>query len=344
MAGSARIGDTLLPLQSVREAAQRIASHVDVTPVITMQPSGLRLKAESLHPTGAFKLRGAFNAILSLTEAERRRGVVAHSSGNHAQAVAYAAHRLGVKAAVVMPAGAARNKLEATGRWGAEIHLVDAAGVGRAGKCAELAQIHGYAVIEPYDSLAIMAGTGTIGLELLRQCPEMRYVTVPVSGGGLIGGLAAALVQSAPSIKVIGVEPELAADAQASLRAGEIVPIAPELTQRTIADGLRVSQLGRAPFAQIRAFVHDITTVTEDEIADAMRRIAREARLIAEPSGAVAAAGAFKLGLAPRETVAILSGGNVDQEAYVAILAGEPEAKPPEGVPDRLGGQRPPPI
>jgi threonine dehydratase len=320
MAAIALTDDACLPLAAVRDAAARIAPYVEVTPIVTMQPSGLRLKAESLHPTGAFKIRGAFNSILSLTDEQRRRGVVAHSSGNHAQAVAYVAHRLGIRAAVVMPENAARNKLEATRRWGAAIHLVDAAGIGRAGKCAELANAHGFTIIEPYDSFATMAGTGTIGLELLQQCPGLRYVTVPVSGGGLIGGLAAALAQSDPAIRIIGVEPELAADAYASFRARQIMRVEPELTQRTMADGLRVPQLGKAPFAQIRAFVHDIVTVVEDEIAETMRRIAGEARLIAEPSGAVAAAGAFKLGLEPGETVAILSGGNVDPEAYIAIL------------------------
>ncbi|HEY1614990.1 MAG TPA: threonine/serine dehydratase [Rhizomicrobium sp.] len=318
---SVRQNNERLSLETVREAALRIAPFVGPTPLVTMQPSGLRLKAESLHPVGAFKLRGAFNAILSLTDDERRRGIVAHSSGNHAQAVAYAAHRLLIKAAVVMPAGAPRSKLDATRRWGAEVHLVDFAGRDRASRCAELAATHGYAVIEPYNSLSIMAGTGTIGLELLAQCENLQVVTVPVSGGGLIGGIAAALVQSDPSIRVIGVEPELAADAQASFRAGHIQRVEPELTQRTMADGLRVPQVGELPFAQIRAFVHDIVTVSEDAIADAMRRIACEARLVAEPSGAVAAAGAIALGLDPHTTVAILSGGNVDLEAYAAILA-----------------------
>jgi threonine dehydratase len=310
-----------LTLDAIRAAAARIAPYVAQTPIVAMSPSGLRLKAESLHPIGAFKLRGAFNAILSLSDEQRHRGVVAHSSGNHAQAAAYAAHALGIKAAVVMPENASRVKLEATRAWGAEIHLVDAAGLRRAEKCAELAQAHGYSAIEPFDSLAIMAGTGTIGLEILAQCPDVRYVTVPVSGGGLLGGVAAALALSDPRVRIIGVEPELAADAFESFRAGHIVRVAPELAQRTMADGLRVPQLGRHPFAHIRAFVHNIVTVSEAAIADAMRRIAREARLVAEPSGAVALAGALMLGLEPAQTVAVLSGGNVDPELYGAIIA-----------------------
>jgi threonine dehydratase len=312
----------LLSLDAIRRAARRIAPYVTQTPIVAMTPTGLRLKAESLHPVGAFKLRGAFNAILSLTDEERRNGVVAHSSGNHAQAVAYAAHVLGIKAVVVMPGAVSRTKLEATRHWGAEIHLVDPAGRERAEKCAALAREHGYAAIEPFDSLAIMAGTGTIGLEILEQCPQVRIVTVPVSGGGLIGGIAASLAQSGRDVRVIGVEPAFAADAQESFRSGSIVRIDPEQTMRTMADGLRVPQLGALPFAQIRSFVHDMVTVSEDEIAEAMRRIAREARLVAEPSGAVAAAGALSLDLDPKTTVAILSGGNLDLDHYAAILTG----------------------
>jgi threonine dehydratase len=311
----------LLSLDAIHAASARIARYVHATPTIAMTPTGLRLKAESLHPSGAFKLRGAFNAILSLSVEEKRRGVVAHSSGNHAQAVAYAAHVLGIKAAVVVPGSISRTKLEATERWGAEVHLVDPAGKERAKTCAMLARAHGYAIIEPYNSLAIMAGTGTIGLEIVAQCPAVKHVTVPVSGGGLIGGVAAAIKQSNPDIRVIGVEPEVAADAHESFRTGRIARIEPELTMRTMADGLRVPQLGELPFAQIRAFVSDIVTVSEGQIADAMRRIAREARLIAEPSGAVAIAGALSVGLDPEMTVAVLSGGNVDPDRYAEILA-----------------------
>lgn len=314
-------GEPLLALEAIRAAQARIRPYVGDTPLVRMTPTGLSLKAESLHPVGAFKLRGAFNALLSLGEEERRRGVIAHSSGNHAQAVAYAAQALGIKAVVVMPGSVSQTKLAATRHWGAEIHLVDPAGRERAETCERLAREHGYAIIEPYNSLAIMAGTGTIGLEILAQCPEVRFVAVPVSGGGLIGGVSAALVQSRPDIHVIGVEPEFAADARESFRAGRIVRIDPELTMRTMADGLRVPQLGARPFAHIRAFVHDIVTVSEDQIAAAMRRIAREARLVAEPSGAVAAAGALALGLDPGATVAILSGGNMDLDRYAAILA-----------------------
>lgn len=309
----------LITLEAVRAAAARIAPYVGETPIVSMTPTGIGLKAESLHPIGAFKIRGAFNALLTLSEDDRRRGVVAHSSGNHAQAVAYAARKLGVFCAVVMPDNVSSVKLEATRSWGAEIHLVPAAK--RVETCEAIARERNLAIIEPFDSFAIMAGTGTIGLEILKQRPDVRFVTVPVSGGGLIGGLAAALAQSAPGIRVIGVEPELANDAQMSFREKRIMKLSAEETARTIADGLRVPQLGRLPWANIQAFVHDIVTVPEDQIKEAMKRIAAEARLIAEPSGATALAGALALGLEPAKTVAIVSGGNVEPALYAAILA-----------------------
>lgn len=312
----------VVSLDAIRGAAARIAPFVNATPLVRMTPSGLSLKAESLHPIGAFKIRGAFNALLTLSEEERRRGVVAHSSGNHAQAVAYAAKILGIRATVVMPETSSRLKMDATKRWGAELVLCSPFGNARADVTAEIAREHGYVVIEPYDSAAIMAGTGTIGLEILARKPDVKFVFVPVSGGGLIGGLSAAIVQSDPAIRVIGVEPELADDAAQSFKAKRIVRVPPEDTIRTIADGLRVSQLGRLPWINIQAFVHDIVTVPEDAIRAATRLIAIEAKLVAEPSGAVALAGALAAGVDCDYTVAILSGGNVDLGSYADILAG----------------------
>jgi threonine dehydratase len=312
----------LVTFAEIRAAAERIAPYIFHTPLVPMVPSGLALKAEILQPVGAFKIRGAFNAVLSLTEEERARGVIAHSSGNHAQAVAYAARRLGVKAVIVMPDNAPAVKLEATRRWGAEIHLVDFMGDARAQACAALAQEHGYVLVPPFDLPAIIAGTGTIGLEILAQKPDIESIYVPVSGGGLISGIAAAVKHSNPAIRIVGVEPEFANDAQQSFRAGHIVSVPPEQTVRTAADGLRVSQLGRLPWAHIQAWVEDIVTVSEAQIDEAMRRIATEARLIAEPSGAAAPAGALMSSTNPDKTVAILSGGNVDPTRYATILSG----------------------
>jgi threonine dehydratase len=312
----------LVSLDEVRAAAARIGPYIFHTPIVTMVPSGLKLKAESLQPVGAFKIRGAFNAILSLSNEERRRGVIAHSSGNHAQAVAYAANKLGVKAVIVIPNNAPAVKIEATRSWGAEIHLVDFMGNARTEVCAALAHNHGYLLVPPYESTRIVAGTGTIGLEILQQQPDVESVYVPVSGGGLIAGIATAIKQSKPAIRVIGVEPEFANDAQRSFRAGRIVRIPPEETVRTIADGLRVSQLGEIPWAHVQAYVDDIVTVSEEQIGNAMRRIAKEARLVAEPSGAVAAAGARASDARPETTVAVVSGGNVEPALYASILAG----------------------
>jgi threonine dehydratase len=284
----------------------------------------LYIKAESLQPTGAFKLRGAYNKISSLSPEERRRGVVAHSSGNHAQAVAYAARSLGVRAVIVMPRGASRVKLDATAAFGGEIVLVGDDSAERVSRAEELAAEHGYVPVPPYDDETLIAGQGTVGLEILDDLPEVEAVLVPVSGGGLISGVAAALKLSRPDIRVIGVEPELAADARASLRSGELVELSAEQVARTIADGLRVRKLGDAPFEHVRAFVDDIITVSEDEIVAAMRRLALRVRLVAEPSGAVPfAAYLFHQDELPptRLNVAVLSGGNVEPHLLASVLA-----------------------
>jgi threonine dehydratase len=306
--------------QAFREAAARIAPHVRVTPLVQMSGCNLWLKPESLHPVGAFKLRGAFNMLLSLTPEEKARGVIAHSSGNHAQAVAYAASKLGVKAVVVMPSNAPQAKVEGTRRWGAEIVTVGPASRERAAKAQELSQKHGYTQVPPFDSLHIIAGTATIALEILTQHPDVQVIAAPVSGGGLLAGVALATKSLRPDVKVIGVEPELAGDAAASLRAGSIVEFSAEEVGRTMADGLRVQRLGEKTWPIIQACVDDIVTVTEDQIRAAMRQIAEEAHLIAEPSGAVAIAGALKIGTTPHRTVAILSGGNVSLDAFAGII------------------------
>jgi threonine dehydratase len=311
----------LITLADIAAARERIAAHVPLTPIVAMNPSGLRVKAESLQPIGAFKLRGAFNALLTLSDEQRAAGVVAHSSGNHAQAVAYAAARLGVAATIVMPDNAPSPKVEGVRREGAEIVTVGAASAERAAMARKLATERGCALIEPFDMDVIMAGTGTIGLEILDQASDVETVFAPVSGGGLLGGLATAIKLTRPDVSVIGVEPERAADAQASFRAGEIVSITAEQAGSTLADGLRVQRLGERTWPHIRAYVDDIVTVSEEAMRAAMRSIAREARLIAEPSGAVAIAGALAHGADNRRSVAVLSGGNVEPALYATILA-----------------------
>lgn len=309
----------MLTLDDVNAARARISGRVRHTPLVDLGDTGLRLKAESLQEIGAFKIRGAFNALLSLTPEAAARGVVAHSSGNHAQAVACAAHRLGIKAKLVMPGNAPEPKVAGVRRWGGEIIFVGPAGSERAAKAAEIAAAEGLSLIEPFDDPRIMAGTGTIGLEILEAAPDAEVIFAPVSGGGLLGGLAAAVKLSAPGVRVIGVEPELADDAFQSFRSGERVMITAEEASRTSADGLRVQRLGALTWPEIRTHVDDIVTVTEAEIFAAMRRIAYEAHLVAEPSGAVAAAGALKT-RAGAGAVAVVSGGNVDPAVFRAAL------------------------
>jgi threonine dehydratase len=285
----------------------------------------LYFKPESLQPTGAFKLRGAYNKIFSLSPEERSRGVVAHSSGNHARAVAYAARALETRAVIVMPRGAPKVKLDATSALGAEVVLVGPDSAERTRRAEELAAEHGYVPVPPYDDEVLMAGQGSVGAEILDDLPDVESVLVPVSGGGLIGGVSAAIKLVRPDVRVIGVEPELAADARESLKSGTLVEFAAERVALTVADGLRVQRLGDAPFEHVRAFVDDIITVTEEEIFEAMRRLALRVRLVAEPSGAVTfAAHLFHGKELPdsRVTVAVISGGNVEPYLLAAVITG----------------------
>src|SRR6201982_1013271 len=199
----------------------------------------LYLKPENLQPIGSFKLRGAYNKIASLSDDDRRHGVISYSSGNHAQGVAYAARALGVKAVIVMPSNAPAIKREATAALGAEIVQVGPASSERQAKAEQLAAEHGYVIVPPYNDEKIIAGQGTMGLEILEDLPDVETVLVPVGGGGMISGIATAVKSSKPLVKVIGVEPEVAGDAQASLRTGKIVQYTAEQVTRTLADGLR---------------------------------------------------------------------------------------------------------
>jgi threonine dehydratase len=319
----------LVTLSDIEAAARRIAGHVAATPLLPFGATGVLLKAESLQPSGAFKLRGAFNALLSLDAGARARGVVAHSSGNHAIAVAYAARVLGIAATLVMPANAPAVKRDWVARLGARLESVGPASSERLARAAALAASEGLTLIEPYDSAAIIAGTGTIALEILDALGDTRAgplaLYVPVSGGGLIAGIAAAAKARDPSVRVIGVEPELAADAQASLRAGMRVEWPAGDVVRTLADGLRVQRVGALPWAHIERHVDDIVTVSEDEMLDAVRDMALDARLVVEPSGAVApAAACLSRNARDRDDVrrvAVVSGGNVDPAVFRAALA-----------------------
>lgn len=275
----------------------------------------LFLKPENQQPIGSFKLRGAYNKIASLSENERKRGVISYSSGNHAQGVAYAARALGVKAVIVMPNNAPAIKREATASMGAEIVTVGPGSDERMAKAQELARQHGYAIVPPYNDEKLIAGQGTMGLEILEDLPDVETVLVPVGGGGMISGIATSIKLNKPAVKVIGVEPELAADAQASLHSGRIVRFPAEQVTRTMADGLRTQSIGEINFEHIRRFVDDIVTVTEADICEAMRQLAGNPKTVAEPSGAVAvAAFLFHRDQLPKSQInaAVISGGNIE--------------------------------
>jgi threonine dehydratase len=310
---------TLSDLRSAQARLQGVTKHTSLIEFKTCaeDPRRLLLKPENQQPIGAFKLRGAYNKIASLSPDERKKGVISYSSGNHAQGVAYAARALNVKSVIVMPNNAPQIKREATAKLGAEIVLVGPGSDERKAKAEELAAQNGYIIVPPYNDEKIIAGQGTVGLEILEDFPEIETVLSPVGGGGLISGVAAAIKLTNPKVKVIGVEPELAADAQASLRQGKIVQFPAEQVSRTLADGLRTQSIGPINFEHIRAYVDDIITVTEDEIRQAMKYLCLNPQTIAEPSGAVATAGfVFHAKELPqaKSNVAIISGGNIEPE------------------------------
>jgi threonine dehydratase len=314
----------IVTLDDIRQAQARLKGVATRTTLIpwrlpltngSKENRQLYLKPENQQPIGSFKLRGAFNKVASLSDSERHRGVITYSSGNHAQGVAYAARALGVKAIVVMPSNAPAVKREATSALGAEIILVGPSSSERQAKAEELAALHGYAIVPPYNDEKIIAGQGTIGLEILEDLPEVEAVFAPVGGGGLISGVAAAIKLTRPEVQVIGVEPELAADAQASLRAGKIVQFPADQVSRTIADGLRTQSVGNINFEHMQCFVDAIITVSEDEIHQALKLLSENPDTVAEPSGAVASAGfLFRSDQLPKTklNVAIISGGNIE--------------------------------
>ncbi len=321
----------MVTLDDIRLAQARVKGVAYRTPLVLCphhEPDRLLyFKPENLQPIGSFKLRGAYNKIASLSDDEKRCGVIAYSSGNHAQGVAYAARALGVKSTIVMPRNAPKIKLDSTAAYGAEIVLVGPASSERKAKAEELARERGYVIVPPYNDEKIIGGTGTIGLEILEDLPDVETVLAPIGGGGLISGVAAAVKLSRPGVKVIGVEPELASDAQASLRAGHIVEFTAEQVTRTLADGLRTQSVGPINFEHIRRYVDDVVTVRESEIVEAVRRMALHAKLVAEPSGAVTFAAFLfhgeELPQAKRH-VAIISGGNVEPALLAKIVSGEP--------------------
>ena len=311
----------------VRAAAERLAGVVHRTPVLGSRTLAERagadavlLKCESLQRVGAFKFRGGYNTLSRLSPAERERGVLAFSSGNHAQAVALAGRLLGIATTIVMPRDAPAVKLAATRGYGAAVVEYDADEAGREQVAARLQGESGAVIVPPYDHPHVIAGQGTAALELLEEAGDLDWLLVPCGGGGLLSGSALAVRALAPSCKVVGVEPERADDATRSFRSGELVTIE---RPDTIADGTRTPSLGKLTFPLVLRHVDDMVTVSEEAIAEAVRFLFERIKLVVEPSGAlpVAALLSGAVEVAGRVGV-VLSGGNVDAATFAALLEG----------------------
>ncbi len=311
-------------LSDIEAAAQRLDGVAVHTPLLRLSCAGeVYVKPENLQRTGSFKFRGAYNALVSTPFPLIEHGVVADSSGNHAQGVAAAAALLGVPATIVMPENAAPVKVARTAAWGAEIVRCASSSDERQRMAAEIRAARSLEYIPPFDDARIIAGQGTVGLEVAQSLPEVLTVVVCVGGGGLISGVATAVKALCPSARVIGVEPELAADARDSLLQGRIVRWPAEEVSRTICDGVRTQALGELTFATIVALVDDIVTVSEEAVLEAMRWLALEAKLLVEPTGALTLA-AVQSGAVTIEgpVVLVVSGGNVDPSLAARVIAG----------------------
>ncbi|HIW60884.1 MAG TPA: threonine/serine dehydratase [Candidatus Stackebrandtia excrementipullorum] len=307
----------LVTLDRIQHAADTIAEHAVRTPLLPAPWAGpLWLKPENLQPIGAFKIRGAANAVAALTDDVT--GVITHSSGNHGRALGYVAAKLGLPCVIVVPDAAPRVKVDAMRATGAEIVVVD--GADREPTAMRLAKERRLQLIPPYDHLDIIAGQGTVGLEILADFAAVETIVVPVGGGGLASGVAAAVKELAPRVQVIGVEPTFAADAADSLKQRHRVIWSTHDTYRTIADGAR-TPLSELTFAHIDAHVDEIVTVTDDELRSAVGRLARDARLVAEPTGALTTAAYLKHGRIWGKTVAVVSGGNIEPSLLARLVA-----------------------
>ncbi len=316
----------MLTFDLIKQAATRIRGRIHRTPVVTSRSFNERagrevfFKCENLQRAGAFKIRGATNKILSLTDEEKRRGVVAFSSGNHAQAVALASREAGISAIIAMPDDAPKAKVAATRNYGAEIIFYDRQKQDREGVAFEIAAREQRVMVPPYDDYLILAGQGTCGLEFLEEAPDLDSLLAPCSGGGLFAGVSTAAKAMNPRIRCFAVEPDTADDTRKSFRKGERVSIPPP---PTIADGLRVQSPGTLTFPILQRTAEDVLTVTDDEIIETIKFFLFRMKLLVEPSGAAAAA-AVLTGKLPRDTKhvgVILSGGNIDAKLLSQLLA-----------------------
>jgi threo-3-hydroxy-L-aspartate ammonia-lyase len=317
----------VIELADIDAAAERLRGVANRTPVVTSRTldgvvgASVHVKAECFQRGGAFKFRGAFNKISSLSDAERARGVFAYSSGNHAQAVAIAAQLVGASATILMPEDAPRAKLDATRGYGAEIVTYDRWTENREALAARMAGERGLVLVRPYDDPLVMAGQGTVALELLQEVEALDLLLVPVGGGGLIAGCATVAKALVPDIRVVGVEPETGDDTRRSLAAGERVAIT---VPKTIADGLQASEPGELTFEVNRERVDEVVTVTDADILDAMAFLFDRLKLVTEPSGAVAVAAllANRVDASGLRVGVIVSGGNVGVARFAELLGG----------------------
>ena len=319
-------------LEEIQAARERIRDTSVYTPLLEVswpapapspkpQARSLFLKCENLQQMGAFKIRGAFNMIAQLPKESLQRGVITYSSGNHGQAVAMAAQKLGSPAVIVMPNTAPQVKVDGCKSYGAEIIMAGTTSLDRQKKAEEVANQRGLTMVPPFDHKQIIIGQGTMGLEILEQCPDLGTIVVPVGGGGMASGVAAAIKLSKPSVRVVAVEPAGAPKMSKSLEAGQPITLP---SSKSIADGLMNLRPGDITFAHVRKFVDEVVIVSEEEIASAVSWLFRNARLVVEPSGAATTAG-VALGLGhldvSKPVVAVVSGGNVAPEAFAKYVA-----------------------
>jgi len=318
----------MLTIKLIEEAAARIRGRVHRTPVVTSrsfnEATGKEVffKCENLQRAGAFKIRGATNKILSLTDEEKKRGVVAFSSGNHAQAVALASREAGIRAVIAMPDDAPKAKVAATRGYGAEIVFYDRLKQDREEVAIEIAERDGRVMVPPYDDYLILAGQGTCGVEFLEEVPDLDCLLAPCSGGGLFAGVSSAAKAMNPQIRCFAIEPETADDTRQSFLKGERVSIPPP---PTIADGLRVQSPGTLTFPVLQKTAEDVLTVSDEEIIETIKFLLFRMKLLVEPSGAAAAAAVFT-GKLPRDTKrvgVIISGGNIDAALLSKFLGGD---------------------
>jgi threonine dehydratase len=315
----------VVPLEALRAAARALEGVAVRTPLVELPSLSRRLgvpiavKCEQQQPTGTFKIRGAYSAIAKLVATDRATGVVTHSSGNHGQAVACAARAWGIRAVVVMPSSAPRIKVDGVRGYGGEVVFAGTVRSTEQGERAEvLAREEHLQIIPPYDHADVIAGQGTCGLEILEQCAEVNTILVPVGGGGLLAGIAAAVSALAPSVRLIGVEPARIPKLSAALAAGRPRSVPPA---RSVADGLLARAIGDLTFQVLKGAVREVAAVTEDAIAAAVRFLYHEAGVVAEPSGAVAVAALLTGGIrATGPTVAVLTGGNVDPDLHSRLV------------------------